>query len=144
MTRRGKPALFKNVKQLQAKIDEYFANCPDYLVVTAFDKNEGEFIEYKKYTPTMTGLAMFLGFASRQSFYDYEKKDEFSYTIKKARLRIENEYEKQLYMDKCTGAIFALKNMGWKDKTETEFKAGEDTSTREAYLAYLRGMRPND
>jgi len=44
----------------------------------------------------------------------------FCDTIKNARLRIEHEYEKQLYMDKCTGAIFALKNFGWRDKVENE------------------------
>jgi len=52
--------------------------------------------------------------------YEYENEGEFSDTIKKARLRIENEYEKQLSWGNATGAIFALKNFGWKDKTEHE------------------------
>ena len=85
-------------------------------------KNLLNFVEYKKYTPTITGLALFLGFNSRQSMLDYEKKEEFSCTIKNARLRIEHEYEKQLHLDKCTGAIFALKNFGWKDKTEDKLE----------------------
>ena len=42
---------------------------------------------------SITGLALWLGFESRQSFYDYEKKDGFTYTIKRARALIENEYE---------------------------------------------------
>ena len=52
--------------------------------------------------------------------YDYEEKSQFSYTIKRARTFIECEYEKMLHNGQCTGAIFALKNMGWKDKTEQE------------------------
>jgi hypothetical protein len=68
----------------------------------------------------MTGLALALGFCSRQSLYDYEGKDAFSYTIKVARLRIENSYEEHLFTKSCTGAIFGLKNLGWSDKYEQE------------------------
>ena len=69
---------------------------------------------------TITGLALELGFCSRQSFYDYEEKENFSYTIKKARLHIERAYEKKLSGKEVGGAIFALKNLGWKDKSEIE------------------------
>jgi hypothetical protein len=63
-----------------------------------------------------------LGFESRQSFYDYEERGEFSYTIKKARLTIESKYEEKLHEPACTGAIFALKNFGWTDKSEVDNK----------------------
>lgn len=69
--------------------------------------------------PTITGLAFFLGFESRQSFYDYEKREIYSYTVKRNRLRIESEYESRLSMHNPTGAIFALKNLGWSDRQET-------------------------
>lgn len=65
--------------------------------------------------PTISGLCLYCGFESRQSFYAYEGKSEFSYTIKRARLRIEQEYEEQLQTSAPTGAIFALKNFDWKD-----------------------------
>ena len=68
--------------------------------------------------PTISGLAHFLGFESRQSFYDYEKKDGFSYTVKRARLFIEVHYEEMLNTGNVTGAIFALKNLGWLDETK--------------------------
>ena len=45
-------------------------------------------------------------------------KKEFSYTIKRARLLIEILYEEQLQKGSPTGAIFALKNFGWKDRQE--------------------------
>ncbi|MCM1338899.1 MAG: DNA-packaging protein [Muribaculaceae bacterium] len=120
MAKRGRPRKISNLEELQNKINSYFDNCPDYITISAFNKSTGDFVEYKKYTPTMTGLALHLGFTSRKAMYDYEQNSEFCDTIKNARLRIEHEYEKQLYMDKCTGAIFALKNFGWKDKVENE------------------------
>lgn len=116
----GRPPKFKSEKQLQAKIDEYFTNCPDTRTLTAFDKNSGEFVTYQLSTPTITGLALFLGFCDRRSFYEYEQKAEFTHAIKKARLKIENEYEKQLPNPNNSGIIFALKNLGWKDRTEQE------------------------
>ena len=116
----GRPLKFKNKEELEKKINEYFENCPDFKIITYFDKNSCEVIEHKIMTPTISGLALFLGFCDRRSFYDYEEYPEFSHTIKKARSKIENEYEKQLWNDKCAGAIFALKNLGWVDKVEQD------------------------
>jgi len=132
----GRPPIYKTPAELQKKIDEYFKNCPDKKILTAFDKNSGEFVTYEIATPIISGLVSFLGFESRQSFYDYEAKSEFSYTIKKARLKIETEYEKQLYMDKCTGAIFALKNLGWKDTSQKEItgKDGEPLQVKKVFI----------
>lgn len=67
-------------------------------------------------TPTWTGLALHLGFCSRDSLNDYKKKEGFSDPIKKALLRIEQKYEKGLSERNPAGSIFALKNFGWKDK----------------------------
>jgi len=97
----GRPATFETDEQLSAKVEEYFESLSGM-------------------PATITGLALFLGFESRQSFYDYEEREDFSYTIKRARLMIENEYEKKLSGNNCTGSIFALKNLGWKDKTEQD------------------------
>lgn len=137
----GRPKKFKEVEEMQAKIDDYFKNCPDFVIISAYDKNTGEFVTYNKITPTITGLALHLGFVSRQSMLDYEKREEFSCTIKKARTRIEKEYEKQLHNDKCAGAIFALKNFGWKDKVELEHNV--EKSTKDAFLQHLKDMAKN-
>lgn len=107
----GRPSKYKTPAQLQKAIDDYFTNCPDKVMVS-----EG----VKTNIFTISGLAYHLGFESRQSFYDYENRKGFSYTIKRARLRIEVEYEKQLHFGQCTGAIFALKNFDWSDKREIE------------------------
>lgn len=93
----GRPPMFQDPAEMQAAID-------DYLETTAIK--------------TISGLAYHLGFESRQSFYDYEKVPEFSYTIKRARTKIEINYEEKLIGNNPTGPIFALKNLGWKDRTE--------------------------
>jgi hypothetical protein len=58
--------------------------------------------------------------------YDYKERDKFSYTIKETTLRIEEFAEKQLFVGNPTGAIFWLKNKGWKDKTESDITSGGD------------------
>lgn len=103
----GRPALFNNVEDLEVAIAAYFKSL------------EYVFEEREMTAPaTITGLALALGFCSRQSMYDYEGNDKFSYTIKNARLRVENSYEEHLFSKHSTGAIFGLKNMGWADKQE--------------------------
>lgn len=70
---------------------------------------------------TLTGLALHLGFHSREQFERYENKGKFAANLKKARLRIEAIYEKKLHHSTFGGAIFALKNLGWAaDKAETK------------------------
>lgn len=111
---------------MQANIDAYFDSRkpellkdPDGNVVT--DK-QGRSVWIMN-PPTLTGLALALGFCSRQSIYDIEKKsDQFSYTIKKARLRCENWVEDGLLSANVPppSGIFILKNYGWKDKHEHE------------------------
>lgn len=118
MTKAGRPALFKTAEDLQKQVDEYFqVGRNTRQVVIGKDSNK-QVIEIP--VPTITGLAEYLGFESRQSIYDYEKVDEFSYTIKRARLRIERHYEESLQLNAPTGAIFALKNLGWEDKQHTD------------------------
>jgi len=65
--------------------------------------------------PTLTGLAFFLGFPSIADFEQYETTGEFGAVLKRARLRVTVEYEKRLHQPSPTGAIFALKTLGWND-----------------------------
>ena len=95
----GRPPMFTDPQKLNELIEDYFESEDHY---------------------TITGLCLHCGFESRQSFYDYEQKPAFAYIVKRARLRIENMYEKSLMGDKVTGPIFALKNMGWTDKQEID------------------------
>lgn len=113
----GRPALFSTPEELEDTINQYFQSLKPKIVNDEATDQE---------PATITGLALFLGFESRQSFYDYEKKSEFSYTIKRARLRIEYEYEKKLHGFNTTGIIFALKNLGWADKQEIKHEGLPD------------------
>ena len=107
----GRPRKYEDGEAhiMEAKILDYFDYCME---------NECEV--------TITGLTLFLGFASKDSLYDYAKRDEFSDCIKRALLVVENKYEEKLLSGSCTGAIFALKNMKWKD---TNHNKNENANT---------------
>lgn len=98
----GRPLKFKTPEDMQKAIDKYFLEC---------EQNDEPL--------TITGLAMALD-TYRDVLMDYQERDEFSNTIKKAKLKIENAYEKRLIKYGRSGDIFALKNFNWKDKQEVE------------------------
>jgi hypothetical protein len=72
--------------------------------------------------PTITGLALHLGFKSKEQFDEFEKKARLGSTITQARFRIMAYYESRLHYPSPTGAIFALKSMGWTDKPKAVTK----------------------
>lgn len=129
----GRPAKFETPEQLEGSINEYFNN---FQLAKEFGNNctAGDLKEYR---PTITGLCYHLGFESRQSFYDYEKEEGFSYTIKRARMRIENMYEQMLGTVSTTGAIFALKNFGWHDTQAVDHTSGGKT------LGFMLSIKPD-
>lgn len=93
----GRPPKYNNPKKLEKIINNYF-------------------LEEDK--PTLTGLAIYLGM-SRETLNQYKNKDMFSDIIKKAREKVMAIYEeKMIYANNPTGVIFALKNMGWKDRQD--------------------------
>ncbi len=93
---------------------------PKWTDPIAFDKEVEAYFVPENVPHTWTGLALHLGFSSRDSLNDYKKKDGFSDPIKKALLRIEKNYENGLFGKNPAGSIFALKNFGWRDKQEVE------------------------
>jgi hypothetical protein len=122
----GRPPIFDSPEAMEKAIEDYFNP-----LITEERTHTKCGTMVKELTPeeqyrqprekvTITGLALHLGFCDRQSLYDYEGREEFSCIVKKARLRVEMNYEERLSESACTGAIFALKNMGWKDKTEVD------------------------
>jgi hypothetical protein len=116
----GRPPLFETVEDLQKMIDSYFQDGVTVKKVVIGKAPNNYVLEVE--VPTISGLAHYIGFESRQSFYDYELKQEFAYTIKKTRLFIEQHYEEMLQVGNTTGAIFALKNFGWTDRQEIDQK----------------------
>lgn len=77
---------------------------------------------------TITGLALYCGFHSREELNNLgARRPEFALPVKRARTVIEHQYELRVATVESgggvAGAIFALKNMGWTDKTEVEVRA---------------------
>lgn len=96
----GRPLKWDSPEKLQKLIDEYFA-------VTPLEEQ------------MITGLALHLD-TDRQTLCNYEERDEFFDTIKKAKARIEMAYELRGLEKGTAFDIFRLKNMGWKDKVEQQ------------------------
>lgn len=103
MDKVGRPLLYESPEALATQCEAYFAEC-----------------EEKGERPMISSLAYFLGFADKTTLYDYRDREGFSHPIKRAILRVEMAYEQRLEGNNVTGSIFALKNMGWKDKTEVD------------------------
>ena len=95
----GRPRLYATPEQFDEKVREYQAFC-----------------EAKEYPVTWTGLALYLGFSSRQSIDEYLNYEGFSDCVKRAKTFVEWHYEMKLHGTSPTGSIFALKNFGWADK----------------------------
>ena len=103
---RGQPPKYKSVEAFQKKIDEYFVSIRD---------KDGEYIK----PPTVSGIALFLGFCDRRSMYHYRDKDEFYSPVKRAIGMVEAYHEEKIgYGRGAAGNIFALKNFGWTDRQE--------------------------
>jgi hypothetical protein len=96
----GRPRKFETVEDLYEKANHYFFTC----------KNNNSPL-------TVTGLCNALG-TFRDVLNDYEDGkygDEFGECVKHLKQIVEQGYEERLHGPNATGAIFALKNFGWKD-----------------------------
>jgi len=145
----GRPPIYSNPEDLQKKVDEYFEYLKgeSHIEQRQFKDEDGTINIFDETVwdrppehATITGLIIYIGFDSRSTFYEYKDKVEFSHIIKIASLKVEHEYEKAIRADKIpTGAIFALKNMGWSDRqtidttTEITVKSDPFKSIRENY-----------
>lgn len=126
----GRPRKFKSAKEMQQAIDNYFESCYSMQYVRdgkgniLFDENEHPLKEKVQVEPfTITGLALALD-TNRQGLLNYQNlyEPEFFDTILRAKAKIENYAEKQLFLAKsANGPAFNLKNnYGWVDRQEVE------------------------
>lgn len=103
----GRPPIYDDPEKMYNKIAEYL-NWED-------DQRKD-----KKGVYTLSGCALFLGFAHVQSMYDYEKKDSgFAYVINKFRRFMTHWNEQKLYWGGTyMGSQFWLRNHGgYTDET---------------------------
>ena len=125
----GRPPQFlpEDIEELQRRIDKFFEEC-DGKVLTDKDGNpirnkDGKIIRDDRKPYTITGLALAIGFNSRQALLNYQEKPEFFDTIMRAKARVERYAEERLYDNNgANGAKFSLANnfKGWTEKQQIE------------------------
>ena len=129
----GRPPTYKTKEEIQKKIDEYFESCKGTVKYDC----EGNVLVDKFGRPvifddrplTITGLALALGFNSRQTLLNYQGKEEFMDTIMRAKARVEQYAEERLFdKDGANGAKFSLANNfeGWKEKQQIEAEVSNE------------------
>lgn len=102
----GRPPKYESPEEFAKKLDEYI-EYEDSL--KPIDKSSGQ----GKGIYTLEGAALYLGFATRDSMYDYAKKQEFSYIINRFKLFLTDWNVKKLYWGGTfAGANFWLRNHG--------------------------------
>lgn len=130
----GRPPLYETPEELEVLIEEYFSSCEEEMWRKEEDEEgnitwkpvldrQGNIKKMVTRPMTLSGLAVALG-VDRKTILNYSKKDAFFHTIKRARAKIENYAEEQLF-DKTSknvaGIIFNLKNNhDWQEKTEVK------------------------
>lgn len=99
---------YRNREDLLVDVVKYFAVCGDDVK-----------------PPTMTGLALALGFRSRFSLVNYSKEEGFEFAfdvIAFARMKLEEFNEERLHDPRnfnVAGLIFSMKNnFGWQDRQD--------------------------
>lgn len=129
----GRPPYYSSPAKMQEAIDAYFVSCEG----KPFLDDEGEPVmdKYGNHVivgskpPTVTGLAIALGFTSRLALLNYQEREEFVNTVTRAKARIEEYAETRLFdRDGVQGAKFSLSNnfSGWAEKSEVNMNLSQE------------------
>lgn len=141
----GRPPKYETKEQIEGLIEEYFKSCDGYQL-----KDEkgnpvlnkwGDPVIVNQKPPTVTGLALALGFSTRLSLLNYQAKAEFMNTITRAKSMIEQYAEERLFdRDGVNGARFSLVNnfKGWGEKVPTELDIEEQIARIEQLKAQTK------
>lgn len=131
----GRPLMYSTPEEMQKAIDAYFEECEGKPLLDKdgepFTDKNGDPILYGKKPYTITGLALAMGFNSRQALLNYQAKPEFHDTITRAKSIVEQYAETRLFdKDGANGAKFALANnfAGWREKKEIEADVKAETT----------------
>lgn len=128
----GRPPKYKSKEEIEGLIESYFKKCDGEIL-----RDDSGEIVMDKYgrpvviggrPPTVTGLALALGFHTRQSLLNYQGKAEFMDTITRAKSMVEAYAEERLFdRDGSNGARFSLVNnfKGWSDRPKSELDERE-------------------
>lgn len=130
MSKSGRKRKYQSVKAMEKAIEAYFEDCEGHPFMlgdgTALTDKYGTPVMVDAHPPTITGLALALGFTGRQALIDYEGRPEFTDTVMRAKARCEEYAERRLYdRDGTRGAQFSLScNFGWKQTQAVEVNNG--------------------
>lgn len=147
----GRPPKYESKEEIEEKIEAYFKKCEGEVLKA--DNGEPIFNKYgnpviiNQHPPTVTGLALALGFSSRMSLLNYQGKKEFMDTITRAKARVEAYAEERLFdRDGSNGAQFSLRNnfRGWNEKQITELDEEEQRARIEQIRANTERMKTNN
>jgi hypothetical protein len=107
----GRPPFYKNADEINAKLAEYL-DFEDYT------KKQGQ----GKGLYTLEGAMLYLGFATRQSFYDnIDRNEEFSYILHRFKLFLTHWNVQKLYWGgTMPGSKFWLTNHGGYTEETTQ------------------------
>ena len=139
----GRPPIIATAEEMQRKVDEYFLSLiPKPIIVDgkALETEKGKVAYTKAKKPSVIGLALFLGYEDRMSFYDNIKKPQFSYILKRARSMVElgvleGGMEEEIPQSL---SIFLLKQFGYSDKPEKQ----EDDFSKD--ISILEGLMSDE
>lgn len=128
----GRPPTYKCKEEIVDKIEAYFKECEGEVLRNANDEpvlnKFGEPVYINQKPPTVTGLALALGFSTRMALLSYQGKEEFTDTILRAKARVEEYAEQRLYdRDGSNGAQFSLRNnfSGWNERQKNKLDEQE-------------------
>lgn len=96
----GRPRAYKTPEEMWKVAEEYFTGC----------------LEHDE-PITVTGTCLALGFSNRHTLIEYNKRDEYTHTVKRIKTVCESYAEKRAFSrsGNAAGPIFCLKNFGWTD-----------------------------
>lgn len=145
MDRKSKP-VFKGAEDIKGRIERYFRSCEGVQALDdecspVFDKNGAPVYAVPESPLTVSGLAIALGFGSREELLSYKGKPYAEAAIRSALLRIENYAEERLFdKGQSSGAKYFLEGNfpSWCDDG-----GGDDTLNRldEVLEALDRSMK---
>lgn len=123
----GRPKTIKTPEEFDALVDAHVVYCIE----------QGDPI-------TWTGMALALGLTSRGALDRYGKDygESFSASVKRAKVIVEQSYETRLHYQSPTGAIFALKNMNWHDRTEHDLRSGDGSMSPRPLSEFYADLSP--
>ena len=139
----GRPPKYTSKEEIEGLIEDYFKSCEGEILRDNDGKpilnKWGNTVIINHKPPTVTGLALALGFTSRLDLLRYQGKKEFCNTITRAKARVEQYTEERLFdRDGVNGARFSLVNnfSGWGEKSFSQL----DEEEQRARIAQIRAQ----